>query len=62
MKKPKKIRKIVSVMKEDKQAFGVMLGEKVNLLKEAFRYPVTSATLSLAFSDLTLGQNLKQFA
>ena len=40
-------------MKEDSQAFGVMN------LEEAFRYPVTSVSLSLAFPDLTLRQNAK---
>ena len=56
LKKTKKIRKAVSVMKEDRQAFGIMLGEKVSL-KEAFRYPVTSVALS--FPDSTLRKNPK---
>ena len=58
LKQTKKIRKIVLVMKEDRQVFGVMLGGEVNL-EEAFRHRVTSVPLSLAFSDLTLRQNLK---
>ena len=58
LKKTKKIWKPVSVMKEDRQAFGVMLGEEENL-EETFRYPVTSVPLSLAFPDATLRQNPK---
>ena len=50
LKKTKKIRKAVSVMKKDRQAFGVILGEKVNL-EGWFRYPVTSVPLSLALLD-----------
>ena len=45
-------------MKEDRQPFGVILGEEVNL-EEAFRYHVTSVQLSLAFPDSTLRQNPK---
>ena len=40
-------------MKEDRQALGVMK------LEEAFRYLVTSVSLSLVFPDLTLRQNPK---
>ena len=58
LKKTKKIRKAVSVMKEDRQAFGVILGEGVNL-EEAFPYPAKSVPLRLAFPDSTLGQNPK---
>ena len=57
MKKTKKIRKAVSVMKEDSQAFGVILGEDVNL-EEAFWYSVTSVPLGLIFPDSSLKQNL----
>ena len=48
LKKMKRIRKAVSVMKEDGLAFGIMLGEEANL-EEAFPYPVTSVALSLGF-------------
>ena len=48
LKKMKRIRKAVSVMKEDGLSFGVMLGEEANL-EEAFPYPVTSVALSLGF-------------
>ena len=48
LKKMKRIRKVVSVMKEDGLSFGVMLGEEANL-EEAFPYPVTSVALSLGF-------------
>ena len=58
MKKTKNIRKAYSVMKEDRQAVGVMLGEEVNL-EDAFRYPITSVPLNLAFSGSTLRQNPK---
>ena len=58
MKKTKNIRKAVSVMKEDRQPVGVMLDEGVNLV-DAFRYPVTSVPLNLAFPDSTLRQNPK---
>ena len=47
-------------MKEDRQAFGVMLREAerggVNP-EEAFWYPVTTVPLSLAFPDSNLRQN-----
>ena len=45
-------------MKEDRQEFGVMLGEEMNL-EEAFQYPVASVPLSLAFPDSTVRQNPK---
>ena len=58
LKKTKKILKGVSVMKEDKEPFGVMLGEEVNL-KEAFWYPVLLVPLSLTFPDSTYRQDPK---
>ena len=45
-------------MKEDRQVFGVMLSEEVNL-EEAFRYPITSVLLNLAFPDSTIRKNPK---
>ena len=45
-------------MKEDRQAFGVVLGEEVNL-EDAFRYPITSVPLNLANPDSTIRQNPK---
>ena len=50
-KKTKKIRKAVSVMKGDRQAFGVMF-EKPDL-EESFRYPVTSVPLSYHLIDVS---------
>ena len=46
-------------MEEDRQAFGVMLRAGEVNLAEAFRHPVTSVPLSLAFPDSTLRQNPK---
>ena len=43
-------------MKEDRQAYGVMLGEEVNL-EEVFSYFVTSVSVCLAFSDSTFRQS-----
>ena len=58
MKKTKKILKALSIIKEDRQPFGVMLGEGVNL-KEAFWCPVILVPLSLAFPNSTHRQNPK---
>ena len=50
LKETKNIRKAVLVMKEDREAFGVMLGEEVNLEQE-FWYPFTSVSLSISRFD-----------
>ena len=47
-------------MKEDKQTFRVMLGKEMDL-EEAFRYPVTTVPLSLAFPDSTLRKIPKHY-
>ena len=60
LKKTKIVQKAVSVMKEDRQAFGVILGKEVNL-EDAFRYPVTSVPLNLAFPHSTITQNPKHY-
>ena len=46
VKKPKS----VSVLKEDRQAFGTMLSQSINL-EEALRYPLTLVPLSIATPD-----------
>jgi hypothetical protein len=40
--------KAISVLKEDKQAFGVMIAKSATL-EEAFRYPMTSVSLFIYF-------------
>ena len=58
LRKTEKIRKAVLIMKEYRQTFRVMLGGKVKL-EVAFRYPVTSVSLSSAFLDSSLRQYSK---
>ena len=54
----KKAPKAVEVLKEDCQAFGTIVAKSLSL-KEAFRYPITSIPLSVAFPDGVLRQSEK---
>lgn len=47
--------KLVLVLKEDNQLFGIIL-EKPTNLKEAILYPITSLTLNIASSNSSLNQ------
>ena len=58
MKKLKKTPRAISVLKEDVQAFGLLV-EKAVSLQEAFCYPITSIPLSLAYPEGTLRQENK---
>ena len=58
MKKIKKTPRKITVLKEDVQAFGLLV-EKAVSLEEAFSYPITSLPLSIAHSDGTLRQGNK---
>ena len=59
LKKIKKILKAVSAMKEDRQAFVIILGQRSEP-KRGARYPITLVQLSLAFPDSTHRQNARQ--
>eukprot|EP00794_Sanderia_malayensis_P020960 gene20960-23010_t len=58
MKKKVKTPKVVTVLKQDRQAFGTLLSKGVSL-NEAFQYSVTSLPLSIANPDSTLRQSSK---
>ena len=49
----KKTPKAISVIKEDRQAFGIILGNDIDL-SEALKYPITSTSLSIGNPDGTL--------
>ena len=50
--------KMVNILKEDRQAFGVLIG-KVTNESESLRYPLTSVPLALATPDRDLRQGSK---
>ena len=56
--KRKILTKIMSVLKEDKQALGIIAAKPADL-HEAFSYPVTSLSLSIACPDYSLYQSDK---
>ena len=53
LKNTKKMSPAVNVMKEQKQAFGLLIG-KFSSAEEALSYPLTSIPLSLATPDANL--------
>ena len=56
--KKKTIPKAVSLLKEDCQAFGLIVAKSVSL-EEAFQYPITTVPLPAATSESTLRQTNK---
>ena len=56
--KKKKVLKSLSVLKEDCQAFGLLVN-KTEKLAEAFKYPITSVPLAVATPESTLYQSDK---
>ena len=50
-----KTNKVVDVMKEDRQAFGILVAKFVNI-KEASKFPITSLPLAVANPDGSLRQ------
>ena len=56
--KRKKTAKSIEILKEDRQAFGLLV-EKARTQEEALSYPLTSVPLALAFPDNTLRQSQK---
>ena len=58
LKKPKLTPKVITVLKEDKQAFGLLVGKSTSL-QEAHSYPLTSVPLALASPDGDLRQGSK---
>ena len=55
IEKPKKTPKAVSILKEDRQAFGLLVGKAASMV-EAFSFPITTIPLSLATPDGALRQ------
>ena len=53
LKKTKRKGKVMSIIQEDRQGFGLLLSKNVNL-EVALKYPITSVPLSLANPDGTL--------
>ena len=56
--KAKKVPKAVNVLKEDRQAFGLLVG-KVTTSEEAHSYPLTTGPLALATPERDLRQGSK---
>lgn len=56
IERKKKTPKAVEILKEDKQAFGLMVSQSVNM-GEAFKYPITSVPLSVATKEYGLPQS-----
>ena len=54
----KKTPKEVCLLKEDRQAFGLIISKSISLA-DAFQYPITSNTLAVAITDSTLRQSDK---
>ena len=55
LEKPKKTPKVVNILKEEKQAFGALVG-KATTAKEANSYPLTSVPLALSTEESGLRQ------
>ena len=58
LEKPKKTPKVVNILKEEKQAFGALVG-KATTAKEAHSYPLTSVPLALSTEESGLRQGAK---
>ena len=58
LKKEKKTQKSIDILKEDRQAFGLLVG-KVKTPEEALAHPLTTIPLALANPDNTLRQGSK---
>ena len=56
--KPKKESRVVNILKEEKQAFGCLVG-KATIAREAHSYPLTSVPLALSTEDKDLRQGSK---
>ena len=53
IKSKKKTPEAISVIKDDRQPFGFILGDEIDL-SEALKYPITSISLSIGNPDVTL--------
>ena len=58
IKSKKKTTKAISVIKEDRQTFGVILGYDIDL-SQTLKYPITFIPLSIGNPDGTLQQSPK---
>ena len=58
MEKKKKVAKALSLLKEDRQAFGLLVAKAISI-EEAFRFPVKTLPLSLATPEGQLRQSDK---
>lgn len=53
MEKKKRVPKSVSVLKEERQAFGLLAAKAMNL-RDALKYPITSVPLAIANPDSSI--------
>ncbi len=58
IKKKQKAKASIGILKEDKQAFGLMVSKSVSM-EEAFNFPITSVPLSIATTEYSLRQSDK---
>lgn len=58
VEKEKAIPKAVTLLKEDRQAFGLIIAKSISS-QEAFQYPITTVPLAVATTDSTLRQSDK---
>ncbi len=58
MEKKKKVAKAISILKEDRQAFGLLIAKAVSI-EEAFQFPITTLPLALATPEGQLRQSDK---
>lgn len=58
LEKPKKALRVVNILKEEKQAFGCLVG-KATSAREAHSYPLTSVPLALSTENSDLRQGSK---
>ena len=58
IEKAKKLPKAVEILKEDRQAFGIIIAKSLSM-DEAFKYPITTVPLSLATIEFSLRQSDK---
>ncbi len=58
IKKKQKTKASIEILKEDKQAFGLMVSKSVSM-EEAFNFPITSVPLSIDTTEYSLRQSDK---
>ena len=58
MEKKKRVPKSVSVLKEERQAFGLLAAKAMNL-RDALKYPITSVPLAIANPDSSVFRKIR---